>query len=143
MSEKKKVDTGTDIFSHNTKKKKHNIKLILTNVFLSVVLVFSTLAFVGIELLNARILQKSDIGTETGDFEQIITSTNENVAYFLVVGTDLSQRLTDIVMVVCYDLSNNSLNIMQLPRDTYIGSEAGYTKKLNAVYSNAREGEAK
>ncbi len=52
---------------------------------------------------------------------------------FLVLGRDKMAFLTDVMMIINVDTANNSLSVMQLPRDTYI---SGYiTNKLNTVYS--------
>ena len=50
----------------------------------------------------------------------------------LVCGVDNSKRLTDVIIVARVDMQNNCINMLQIPRDTYIGE--GYaTGKLNAV----------
>ena len=52
----------------------------------------------------------------------------------LVCGVDNSKRLTDVIIVARVDMQNNCINMLQIPRDTYIGE--GYaTGKINAVYS--------
>ena len=52
----------------------------------------------------------------------------------LVCGVDNSKRLTDVIIVARVDMQNNRINMLQIPRDTYIGE--GYaTGKINAVYS--------
>lgn len=113
---------------------------ILFNVLLSIVLVISSCGFVGVSLFEMD-FKKEDIDQkETAEFELIKKSNNENVAYFLIAGVDLSENLTDIIMVACYDLLQNKLSILQIPRDTYIGDTA---LKINAVYGSARSGESK
>ena len=44
-------------------------------------------------------------------------------------------------MIGCYDLANNEMNILQIPRDTYVGDVS--SGKINAVYKLPREGESK
>ena len=125
--------------------KKHPAWLIATNVLLSLVLVFSSLALGGMTLLNSRFLQKSDIDQEEDPnlgLDEIVVSTSEKVSYFLVAGLDKSENLTDIILVVCYDLANNTANILQIPRDTFVGTDV-VTGKVNAVYGHARDGESK
>ena len=53
---------------------------------------------------------------------------------FFVLGRDKAAFLTDVMMIVNVDTANNSVTIMQLPRDTYISGNYP-TNKLNAVYS--------
>ncbi|MBQ2676029.1 MAG: LCP family protein [Clostridia bacterium] len=141
----KTADGGVDLSSMSRRagKKKRNVKLIVTNVLLSILFAFSTIATVGMSLVDSDLLKKNEIDQkEEGTFEDLVVSTHENVSYFLIVGTDLSQNLTDIIMVACYDLDNNSMNILQIPRDTFIGIDTP-TAKVNAVYGNPRKGESK
>lgn len=141
--------TSVDLMSRSTKakKKKANKKLLVTNIVLSVLLVLSSIMFVGATFLDSRLLKKSNIDQEeNGKFESVIESPNENVSYFLVCGVDLSENLTDVIMVVCYDLANNQASILQIPRDTFITSDDGRanaSNKVNAIYGNARKGESK
>lgn len=55
-------------------------------------------------------------------------------------GRDYSEGLglTDVILVACCDFENNTLNLLQIPRDTYVGEEVptGGTGKINAVYSH-------
>ncbi len=53
---------------------------------------------------------------------------------FLILGRDASAFLTDVMMVANLDTATGSLNIMQIPRDTYVSGDY-FTNKLNAVYS--------
>lgn len=124
------------------KNKKSKITLLVTNVLLSILLVFSSISFAATAMLESKMFKDKEIESEeTGEFEDIKVSPNANVAYFLVCGVDLSENLTDIIMVVCYDLANNEANILQIPRDTYVGDVP--SGKINAVFGNPREGESK
>lgn len=115
---------------------------ITLNVVLSIVLIVSLLGSVAFTLLDTSLLENSTNANETGDFEELVASSSEDVSYILVAGTDLSEKLTDIMMVCCYDLKNNQMDILQLPRDTYIDDiNYGYGK-LNSIYGHPREGEA-
>ncbi|MBR3844912.1 MAG: LCP family protein, partial [Clostridia bacterium] len=78
----------------------------------------------------------SDSGDATADMSQISQSESDDVQYFLVAGTDEGENLTDIMMVVCFDMKANAANILQIPRDTFIGVDVP-TSKMNAVYGQA------
>ena len=69
--------------------------------------------------------------------EDVVQSPTEDVSYFLITGTDLSGDLTDIIMVVCFNIKDKTANILQIPRDTYIGSDID-SGKINAVYESAK-----
>jgi len=51
----------------------------------------------------------------------------------LALGFDEEGQNTDVMMLVMFDITNKKINILQIPRDTYVGgSETG---KINSVYS--------
>ena len=140
------VSYSDDIYSYSSRRRKneHNKKRIAINVILSVVLCISILLTSFSVLANSDFLRKSIIDRnedKSDGFEEIVKSDNEDLAYFLIAGVDLSESLTDIIMVACYDLNYNKVSIMQIPRDTYVGSDVR-TGKINAVYGSAREGES-
>lgn len=55
---------------------------------------------------------------------------SEKVTYVLVIGVDAEGFNTDCLWLVCYDIEGNMVNVMQIPRDTYIGNG----RKINSVY---------
>lgn len=61
----------------------------------------------------------------------------------LVFGADETSGLTDTIMVVSYDVTNQRATVMSIPRDTLVNSSAsGVTsKKVNAVYKVNGRGE--
>ncbi len=66
----------------------------------------------------------------------------DEVYNFLVLGIDRAANLSDVIMVVSYDVKNKDINVLALPRDTYINVGANYNK-LNsyfaAQYNNSRK----
>ena len=137
-SKDKSFDLST--MGNRAKTKKSKKALIVSNVLISLLLVVSIVSFTVTALLESKILKDNDIDAkESGNYEKIMTSVNENVSYFLICG--LNQDLTDIIMIGCYDLANNEMNILQIPRDTYVGDVS--SGKINAVYKLPREGESK
>lgn len=56
---------------------------------------------------------------------------------FLLAGHDNVSNNTDVMMVVMYDIPNQSISIMQLPRDTYTLID-GVSRKLNSIYQIMR-----
>ena len=57
----------------------------------------------------------------------------EDVYTFLLIGTDASSSNTDTLMVVSYDVGNQKLNLMSIPRDTMV-NVSWDIKKINSVY---------
>lgn len=126
-------------------KKKHNKKLILINVLATITLLISAVSLTGMFLLDYKPLQAIDDNESNKDLPSVVQSEHKGVSYFLVMGLDESESLTDVIMVVCFDHDNNSASVLQIPRDTFVGTEinTGKTGKVNAVYGHPREGEAK
>lgn len=71
--------------------------------------------------------------------ERLITSeeNKDKVTYFLIVGVDKSSMLTDCIWLMCFDNEAHQMNVMQIPRDTYVG-KASQNHKINGVYSNPK-----
>lgn len=59
---------------------------------------------------------------------------SDSIYTFLVFGEDVVSGLTDSMMVVTYDVTNQRAAVMSLPRDTLINVRR-WNKSLNAVYS--------
>lgn len=58
---------------------------------------------------------------------------------FLVCGIDNTNSLTDVIMIVGFDNKTKKVSILQIPRDTYAGSDIP-TRKYNAVYGHHDKG---
>ncbi|HHW46387.1 MAG TPA: LCP family protein [Clostridiales bacterium] len=142
---KRDKENGINLSAMSTKgrrKRKSNALLITVNILCSFVLVLSIIALSGMLMLSARPFDVGqDTPVESGNYEPIKVSTFSQVSYVLVVGLDESEKLTDIIMVMCIDHEKDTVNILQIPRDTFIGTDVP-TKKINAVYGNPRKGEA-
>jgi len=103
------------------------------------------------EDLTAVIVHTDDKGSIVTDEEgnaktEIVTvQPDEKVdAYnILVLGHDRAAMLTDVFMLVNIDNRDNSITVMQIPRDTYVSDHKGpdgtyhyvATNKINAVFS--------
>ena len=69
--------------------------------------------------------------------------SKKDVVNILIVGIDNEEGrdygaglgLTDMILYANYDLVNNKLNLLQIPRDSYVGEDVptGGTGKINAV----------
>ena len=66
---------------------------------------------------------------------------------FLIAGIDYNTtdataglsrgKLTDVIMVVQIDLETGSVDALQIPRDTWVGTNVSSTGKINGVYSRS------
>lgn len=80
----------------------------------------------------------SDIPTgNTG--EQDAYKRKEGFYTFLVCGTDKVSNNTDVMMLVSMDRKGKALNILQIPRDTYINRENAdfRVSRVNSIYTAA------
>ncbi len=75
---------------------------------------------------------------ETTIQERLITAeeNKDKVTYFLIVGVDKSTKLTDCIWILCFDNEAHKMNVMQIPRDTYVGDASPFPHKVNSVYGN-------
>lgn len=76
----------------------------------------------------------SDTDAEAGD-EPITASGRKDGYYtFLLLGKDTSSGSTDTIILVSYDVPNQQVNMMSIPRDTTVNVPWSI-KKINSVYS--------
>lgn len=73
-----------------------------------------------------------------------IAGAEQDVVNILFLGIDNDEgrrenMLTDTIMVLSVDCKNGQANVLQIPRDTYIGTEYTATGKINALYSSNSE----
>jgi len=60
--------------------------------------------------------------------------TEKETFNFLVLGHDRIARLTDVFMLVNYNVTDGEISIMQFPRDTYVGYGVA-TSRINVCYA--------
>jgi len=68
------------------------------------------------------------------DLDETVTR-GEGVYTFLVAGLDKGEGNSDTLMVAKYDVTNQVVNVMSIPRDTCINVNWG-VNKINAAYSH-------
>jgi len=73
---------------------------------------------------------------DESDLKQPINQSGRKEGYytFLLLGADNDGSNTDTIMVVSYDVPNQDLSIMSIPRDTMVNVRWDI-KKINSVYS--------
>ena len=115
---------------------KTNKKHTLRNVII-ILLIAALLIGGGVTIfLKSRIMSNSEEELEDAwDTPEYLKSKQLNV---LVCGIDWDEnrtnKLTDVILLCNIDLENGKVNMMQIPRDTYIG-DIVYTGKINALYN--------
>ena len=128
-------------------KKKDNKALKVIMIVICVILALAIGGIVAKETgaLNAlldKVISEPEVKTEvpwsvtvddTGETSYEDISRLEDSYNFLVVGKDNVALNTDVMMIINLDLEENSITIMQLPRDTLVTLD-GSVRKLNSVY---------
>lgn len=59
---------------------------------------------------------------------------SEDYYTILVFGADVVSGLTDTIMLVSYDVTNQSATVMSIPRDTQVNVRTRWSKSINGVY---------
>lgn len=67
------------------------------------------------------------------------TSWDGSFSTFLLCGIDKTNLLTDVILLVSFDNSTGKIHLLQIPRDTYAGSDIP-SEKYNAVYGHPPAG---
>ncbi len=98
-----------------------------TVVFASLLFVFAPLIPTFMDLVGVESFFGINLGF-SGEREKSYVNV-------LLLGVDKTETLSDVMMIAQLNMENNSVNILQLPRDTYISGRRG-DKKLNSAYGS-------
>lgn len=116
---------------------KHFLKVfVLTTLMLGIIVGVGSFAYMEFFYDDAPIsLSDLSDSSDLAEFkEEMKSEAEEGRINILFVGKD--GQLTDTIMLGTYDLEENDIDIISIPRDTYY--ESGYSgatmKKINAVY---------
>lgn len=127
------------------RRKKRRVGLIVTNVVASLVLVVSILSLSGLMVLNMSFRDQS-MGNVEGGIVNSLTRCGEKHKRKRHLFSHPRHRRKGHPHRCDhgrrFDHGNNALNILQIPRDTFIGTDIP-SGKVNAVYGNATKGESK
>lgn len=97
-------------------------------------------------------ISEGDAGQLTSAVQSTTPELKSKVVHYLVCGIDFDKDddgrdysnglgMTDVIMYVTLDVEKGTMNILQIPRDTYVGKElpTGGTYRLNAIYSHGAD----
>lgn len=135
----------------NNEKPKSSLKDKLLVTLFSIIITASVLCVVGVFLLNTSFFDKSNnVGGENVNDKinsEITTPVDvkEKQVTFLIAGIDYVEgsnrgKLTDMIMVANFDIKGKLINILRIPRDTYIGQDYTESGKINEVYGRKEGG---
>lgn len=64
-----------------------------------------------------------------------IPKSEQKIYNFLFVGQDRVALNTDVIMLISFNTTLDTINVIQIPRDTYIGIST-YSGKINGLYAS-------
>ena len=109
-------------------------KGVVLRVFLIIAICILSIAI--IVVIAGKLTGLLDLGSkkpsdmETTTFNPIMredgsyAQRKDEIYNFLLVGQDLKANLTDVMMVINFDVTNKKMTLMQIPRDTFIALDA-------------------
>ncbi len=138
MSEKKtyKSEQAAEA-ARKRRKKKRNPKKTLVACLLCI-------AIIGVMIftVDKAITGMYNMGEEIPEDLTTDNSIDQDVVNILVCGIDWDDsrtaKMTDVIVYVSLDVKANKVNLLQIPRDTYVGEPAN-NGKINGVYKDGDE----
>ena len=121
-------------------------------IVLAALVLVGGIAFAAVYFYLDSQINEGDAGQLTSDVVTTAPEMKEKVVHYLVCGIDYDadddgrdygegQGMTDVILYVSLDVEKNTMNALQIPRDTYVGEQVstGGTCKINAVYSHGED----
>ena len=139
MSEKKtyKSAQAAEAAQKRRKKKKKDPKKTLIACILSIAII-GTMIFA----VDKMITGMYNMGDEIPDELTTDNSIDQDVVNILVCGIDWDDsrtaKMTDVIVYVSLDVKAGKVNLLQIPRDTYVG-EPSASGKINGVFKGGNE----
>ena len=152
-------DAAIDVYRERVQRKKKQRQLIVALIVAFGVLLFLIILIIGlikfykpdvddtppfavqsdsvVQSDTADDTEKADPTPDDGIQPPVISDSyqrKEDVYNFLLLGIDRAANLSDVIMIVSYDVKNGSISVLSVPRDTYINVGANY-HKLNAYFA--------
>ena len=139
MSEKKtyKSARAAEAAQKRRKKKKRDPRKTLVACILCI-------AIIGVMIftVDKAITGMYNVGDDIPEDLTTDNSIDQDVVNILVCGIDWDDsrtaKMTDVIVYVSLDVKAGKVNLLQIPRDTYVGEPSG-TGKINAVYKDGSE----
>ncbi len=144
---KPEVEKADEPSTGRNARKKHNRMIALGVTFGVLLLVIACLFIFRHQLIH--FFTKPDKDTQVPDFVTAVSNDTkdpnetkdpdddkytEDVYNFLICGYDRMANLSDVNLLVSFNTTNMSCNIMQLPRDTYVTYDGGWGTRLNTAF---------
>ncbi len=128
-----------EIKQKEKKQRSRGYKVLRVLIIIALVLVVLAVAAVAVHqaLVKAPTVSESPANDTASDGDSSTAARKENFYTFLVLGRDTGGGgNTDTILLAAYDVDNQALNVMSIPRDTMVNIPYDI-KKINAVYNYA------
>lgn len=156
-----KRTTGSADYGRDSQKRKREKIVMTVMIIIAVIMVLgATVAVLYVRWVKKPTLPSSEepsasaplppdedsTFTDSVDFDPMepkVSGTRKSEDFYtiLVFGSDVTSGLTDTIMVVSYDISNQKATVMSIPRDTLVNVKSSY-KLINGVYNAGGKDEA-
>ena len=126
--------------------------VVIVCIVLAALVLAGGIAFAAVYFYLDSQITEGDAGQLTSDVVTTAPEMKAKVVHYLVCGIDYDadddgrdygegQGMTDVILYVSLDVEKNTMNALQIPRDTYVGEQVstGGTCKINAVYSHGED----
>ena len=125
---------------HRRVKKKKRFSLKKRLAVFGISLTVLVIAFVSVMWFGGLFLTYEDVVEESENITEVDKETGK--INILVVGLDNDGTRTDTILIATYDMDNDVVNILSIPRDTrmYVG---GRYQKINCAYAIRKDGKMK
>lgn len=129
------------------KKKKGYGRIIIMSLLIIFIVLTTVLIFQIGKMLFDAFLGTDDDGTTAPDvnpvpYETTPVELSTKVGYYLfgVMGDDGLEGEMDLLSLVCYDKVANTVNVLQMPQDTFLGDDAAFkVNRLSQVYASPQD----
>lgn len=113
----------------------------IINVLSVTVILISAFIIGGVALSAWKPLQESGAALRLPNTASRVADTawDGSFSTFLLCGIDRTNLLTDVIMLVSFDNSTGKIHILQIPRDTFAGTDVP-SEKYNAIYGHPPAG---
>lgn len=145
MAKKKVTKVKSQKCSFFKKLDKKTKAMVITSVSVIVVCIGVIVGFVLKSALRSA-PNAEPMGSESVELEEVFSNPfSDKVVNFLLCGVDVDSTtgrtasLPDVMIVASFNMEENTVNMLQIPRDTFVGDDVA-TGKMNAVYSTAPQG---
>ena len=106
--------------------------IIFFSIVLTVLLVALTVLFI------ARLFLVTDDGGKASAVDKntedtVVPEKEDKYLNVLMLGSDEASGLYDMIMLVSYNITKQSVSVVQIPRDTYLEYTSGDYKKINGA----------